>query len=191
MKQKCIIVFALLAYCFLGRLLAQEEKPLRLSIAYFGEMITHPGFEFGVERGILQSKRFELFWGGRLGMCTHRRNHTAVFLGVESGQRMLFPFGLFLDHKLGLAYLQSIPIGGPTYVVDAIGDVKEVRNLGRAHIMPSVTLGLGWDLEKHGLPPIRLFGRTQIFWQLPFNTTSLVHFGVLVGVSWRIKGGLN
>jgi hypothetical protein len=150
-------------------------------------MITHPGATLGIERYLLQDKRYRIFLGANLGMYTHTRNHTAYFINIQSGQRLTTGSGLFFDQSIGIGYLRSYLNGGDIFEVDAFRGVYESKNSGRGHVMPSVSLGTGWDFSKKNIANLAVFVRPQVFWQYPFNNYSLVHLALQTGLTFHFN----
>jgi hypothetical protein len=190
-KTVSFIVFTLMNFCLpaVGQT-KKEPSPAgkyAFTVAYFGEMITHPGATLGIERYLLQDKRYRIFLGANLGMYTHTRNHTAYFINIQSGQRLTTGSGLFFDQSIGIGYLRSYLNGGDIFEVDAFRGVYESKNSGRGHVMPSVSLGTGWDFSKKNIANLAVFVRPQVFWQYPFNNYSLVHLALQTGLTFHFN----
>lgn len=155
-------------------------------ISYFSEGGFYPGFALTYERSLLANKNFEMTAAAKAGSYFHYRNHTGVFVMVQSGQRFRLYKKLFYEHYLGVGYLHTFLNGGNAYYVDAAGQVHKASNGGNPHFMPSVSFGLSYlvDSIKN---PVRIFGRPVIFWQIPFNQSELVQYGFEAGVLVKLK----
>lgn len=155
-------------------------------MSYFSEGGLYPGFTFNYERSLLASNNFELMAAARAGSYFHYRNHTGVFIMAQSGQRFRLYRKLFYEHYLGIGYLHTFLSGGEAYYVDATGQVHKAANTGNPHFMPSVSFGLSYaiDAVKN---PARIFARPMIFWQIPFNQSSLVQYGLEIGALVKLK----
>ena len=158
----------------------------RAGLGYFSEGGLYPGFTFNYEKRVLANRSFQLLLAAKAGAYFHYRNHTGVFVMGQSGQRFRLYKNLFFEHFLGVGYLQSFLNGGDAYYVNASGQVQKANDTGNAHFMPSVSFGLSYELNpiKH---PVILFARPMIFWQIPFNQSSLVQYAFEVGTLVKLK----
>lgn len=168
--------------------IAAENAPHRypLTVAYFGELATHPGLMVGTERTLWKSGWQETFLGANLGGYQHPGNHGGLFLNGELGYRLTFPSGVSTELSAGAGYLHT-RVAGEVYAPAANGQVEAVTDWGRPSFMPSVALGIGYDCSGWKLGPSRLFGRLQGFGQAPYNTYTLMHLATQVGVTWQFK----
>jgi hypothetical protein len=155
-------------------------------ISYFSEGGFYPGFAFTYERSLLSNRTFEMNASAKAGAYFHYRNHTGVFVMIQSGQRFRLYKNLFYEHYLGIGYLHTFLNGGDAYYVDAAGQVHEASNGGNPHFMPSVSFGLSYLIDRVK-NPMRFFTRPVIFWQIPFNQSELVQYGFEAGVLIRLK----
>lgn len=62
-----------------------EAGRLRLTLAYFGETLTHPGVTIGAERAFWRSGGHELLTTTNFGAYHHAGNHNGLFLNGELG----------------------------------------------------------------------------------------------------------
>lgn len=157
-----------------------------VGMSYFGEGGLYPGFTINYERSLLANKNFELMVGARAGAYFHYRNHTGVFIMAQSGQRFRIYRRLFYEHYLGIGYLHSFLNGGDAYYVDAAGQVHKAAKTGNPHFMPSVSFGLSYSIFETK-NPTRIFARPMIFWQIPFNNSSLAQFGLEIGALVKLR----
>ena len=152
-----------------------------LTAAYLGETITHPGATVGLEKYLLRKRQYKLFVGTNLGGYVHQRNHKALFATLQFGQRITFRSGWFVDQSIGVGYLITF-LDGEVYTVNPTGSVEQMANTGRSHLMPSVSVGVGYDFTNKDIAKLQLFLRPQAFWQLPFNHYALLHIGLQAGI---------
>lgn len=185
MNRATAVVFIMLAF----RLVAFSQKDTlrreRVGISYFSEGGFYPGFAFNYERELLSNEKFQLLLGGKAGAYFHHRNHTGVFLLIQSGQRFRIGKYFHFEHFLGVGYLHSFLNGGDAYYVNASGQIQKAGAVGDPHFMPSVSFGVSYD--HRGPRPFSVFVRPMIFWQIPFNEASLVLYGVEAGTLFRLK----
>ncbi|HEX8576589.1 MAG TPA: hypothetical protein VF677_09890 [Flavobacterium sp.] len=165
----------------------QESGHSAITIGYFGETITHPGLFAGYEHNLMPQKRYQLLLALNLGGYIHQNNHTGLFSEVGIGQRFNFRSGFLLEQYVGMGYLHTFLNGGPIYEVNDNGVVSETSNKGRSHVMPSVSLGLGWNLARSKKLPLLVFVRPRVFWQYPFNSYALPHVALQVGITKVIR----
>ena len=178
------IIYGLLSLTLGVNANAQESSPAStLSVGYFGELVTHPGFTLGIERSLSTTKHFTVFATGEVGGYTHTRNQTGVFADVQTGYRFKTRSGFFFDQALGLGYLHTFLNGGKLFEVSADRQAYEVADGGRPHIMPLVRLGTGYDFSSNHRGNWLVYARMRFFWQYPFNHYALVHTALEAGLS--------
>ncbi|WNG33113.1 hypothetical protein F0U61_05400 [Archangium violaceum] len=163
-----------------------EESPTRLplTVAYFGETLVHPGLTVGTELSLVRGDVGAVVLTGNLGGYVHPRNHVGLFASAEMGGRLTAPFGLYGELLVGAGYLHSF-LQGPVYEVSRDGSVLPAADAGRPAVMPTASLGLGWDLQRNGVAPLALFTRLTLFGQFPFNQRLLPHAAVQLGVRFQ------
>ena len=64
-----------------------------ITIAYFGETLTHPGLSLGIEHTLWEKKKKKLITSANIGWYTHPRHHHAAFLNIEGGIDQLLNMG--------------------------------------------------------------------------------------------------
>ncbi|HEX8656373.1 MAG TPA: hypothetical protein VF690_02495 [Hymenobacter sp.] len=172
---------------FPGPVQAQETGRSAVTVGYFGETVTHPGLFAGYEHNLRPQKRYQLLLAATVGGYVHRRNHAGLFSEVGLGQRLHFRSGFFLEQFIGIGYLHTFLNGGPIYEVNDKGEVSERNNLGRPHLMPSISLGFGWNVAHSEKLPLLVFVRPRAFWQYPFNSYALPHLALQAGITKVIR----
>jgi hypothetical protein len=115
------------------------------------------------------------------GLFNHTRNHTGIFLDVNYGFRRKFKSGLFLEESIGVGVLQSILNSDGVYEVNDEGEVSDGSRLTTLDFMPSVTLGIGYDVSKDTENQNLIWFRPKLYWQLPHKTTSTYNFALQFG----------
>ena len=183
-------IFGLLLFSLIPSvaLIAQKDsvRSRYVGIGYFSEGGLYPGFTFNYEKKLMSNATFQLLLAGKAGAYFHYGNHTGVFVMVQSGQRFRIHKKLYFEHFIGVGYLQSFLSGGDPYYVNAAGQIQKAPNTGNPHFMPSVSVGLSYHLDEARRPMIFFF-RPMIFWQIPFNETSLVQYTFELGVLFKLK----
>jgi len=153
---------------------------------YFSEGGFYPGFTFNYEKKLMSNQSFQLLLGGKAGAYFHSGNHTGIFLMVQSGQRFRLSQKFYFEHYLGIGYLHSFLNGGDAYYVNASGQVQTANDWGNPHFMPSVNFGVSYHVDQ-GKRPMIFYFRPMIFWQIPFNETSLVQYAFELGVMFKLN----
>lgn len=164
------------------------EAPGRwgLTLAYLGQTVTHPGAQASVQYRLLGSGRpHQLFARGNLGGYLHPRSHVGLLTGLELGYRATASFGLSGEISAGAGYQHTF-LAAPIYEIGADDAVSETHHAGRASFAPSLSLGVGWDLGSRGGPPLALMLRPHVWWQIPYVQTTVVRFGVLLGLTYSL-----
>ncbi len=80
----------------------KRSDRLAFLVAYFGETITHPGFNLGVEYSLWEKKKLMLLSSVNLGAYTHPRHHRALFTNLKAGLRFTTSYGLYTDIFIGI-----------------------------------------------------------------------------------------
>lgn len=155
-----------------------ETGRLRLTLAYFGETLTHPGVMIGAEQAFWRYRGHELLTATNFGAYHHAGNHNGLFLNGELGYRFTFPARISTEALIGAGMLHSA-LPGDVYLP---GQTSPSRDGGRMAFMPSGTLGVGYTLGDK-----RLFARLQGFGQAPYNTYTLLHLATQVGMTWSFR----
>ncbi len=163
------------------------QKALNLGLGYFGETATHPGLVAHLELEKPQSKKVSTIFRGDIGAYVHARNHTGVFMDVHTGLRRYHASGIFTEQYLGLGTLLSFYNGDGVFQRDENGNIRRASAFANLDIMPSVTLGVGYNLSKNSDSANLIYFRPKVFWQLPFNNLALPHLALQVGFIHRIN----
>lgn len=159
----------------------------KFTLSYFGETVSHPGLNVGIEQYPFQSHKYQLIVASNMGAYVHIRNNTSLFLRVQSGQRVTFGSGVFFDHFMGLGYLHHFTHGGDNYEVLPNGAIVKTSNTGRSMIMPSVAIGAGYDFSKKTKWQMSYFVRPELFWKAPFNGYYLTHLALNTGFVFKLN----
>jgi hypothetical protein len=185
--QILLLTGMLLPYAVQAQQAGHTTGRSAVTMGYYGETITHPGFFAGYEHNTMPQSRYQLFLTFTLGGYVHKRNHTGLFSEIGIGQRLNFRSGLLLEQSFGIGYLHTLLNGGPVYEVKDNGGVSKSSNPGRSHLMPSVSLGFGWNVARSEELPLLLFVRPKAFWQYPFNGYALPHLALQAGVTKVVR----
>ena len=157
----------------------------KVSIAYFGDFITHPGLMIGAKSELRRTHRHQMYYTLNTGIYTHRKNHNAFILSSEIANRLSTKKGLFGELLLGGGFLHTWP-QGDVYIREDDGGVKKSRSWGHPHLIVSSSLGMGWQSPKENSRAY--FLRIVAFGEYPYNGILLPHLGLHTGVVFNLKG---
>ena len=181
MKKILIYIIASLAFSTLS-----AQSRLLIGGGFFGQTITHPGLVFEMEYETNVSETMSLPLRFDLGFYNHPRNHTGLFLDVHYGFRRYFKSGLFLEESIGIGVLGS-RINTDVYNVDDNGVVSEGSKLNQPQFMPSLTLGIGFNLTRDSQKPMNiLWIRPKIAWEYPYKTTASFSPSLQIGYTHQL-----
>lgn len=156
-----------------------QDKPRRITLAYFGERVTGPGARIGYEgtawaRGVNQI----LVSGSFAGWALLGQSYS-LMINLEAGYRATSSVGVFFDTRVGIGYAAVTRPG--QVVVGEAGPVKGPDNIAN-NLVPSVAIGLGYDLFKRTRAPLSFFAQAFGFGRYdtvsPFNVSYAVLFGL-------------
>lgn len=162
--------------------IAQQKTNLRYTIGYFGEMLAHPGLNFGIEYATPQSQKHQMLLAANIGGYVHPKNNTSLFLRGQWGQRINFKTGYFINSYIGLGYLHQFVHGGESFQVQPNGAITKINDWGQPYFMPSIAIGNGWHFKREEKRPISFYLQPELFWKAPFNGYYLTHFSINAGL---------
>ena len=182
--MKKIILSAIILMVF-SSLNAQSR--LNIGAGYFGQTVTHPGIVLEMEYETTLSSTMSLPFRVDLGMYTHPRNHHGLFIDANFGFRRYFKSGLFLEQSIGIGVLGSA-INTDVFTLDDNGTVSDASKLNSLQLMPSLTLGIGYNLTKNNEDALTLIWlRPKISWQIPHKTTASFSPALQLGFTHQVK----
>ena len=181
-KTTGILLIMLFLISFSSEVLPQ----MNAGVGYFGETGVYPGVVLEIEREPFHTPRFSTPFRADLGFYTHPRSHHALFLDVHQGIRRSFSNGLMVESSVGVGVMLSF-MPETVYTVDDSGNVSTTSKMQNPDLMPSVTLGIGYDLNKDPVKRDLIWIRPKIFWQYPYNSLALPHLALQIGFTHTIK----
>jgi hypothetical protein len=165
----------------------RRENKLKISAGYFGETLSHLGVILGIEHCPYGNDRYQFLWGTNIGGYVHVRNNTSIFIREHWGQRITFKSGVFIDQFIGLGYLHHFSSGGKIFDILPNGAVVNIPNSGRPMIMPSVSVGTGYNIMRSTGINLQIYFRPELFWKAPFNGYYLTHFALNAGFLFKLN----
>lgn len=163
------------------------QSRLNIGAGYFGHTITHPGVVVELEYETYVSSTMSLPFRLDVGFYHHPRNRNALFLDVNYGFRRYFKSGLFIEQSIGIGILGSA-LNTDVFAVDDDGNVSEGSRLNEPQFMPSLTVGIGYNLTKNKENTLNLIWlRPKISWEIPHKTTANFSPALQIGFTHQIK----
>jgi hypothetical protein len=172
LKQCLLILLFLPGFSISG----YTQQPVTLSVfnestaipyATFFNTPVHPGVQIGTEFGWKEGKHFRLYPSVNIGYMFHQKLFQGLYANAEIGLDFKTAFGLNLKSKIGLGYLhtfttqQEYQFGNGKYSNGPDG--------GNPRIMPSFTLGLGYDLQPKSSSSPEIFVLYQSWLEFPYS----------------------
>ena len=176
--KKNITIAIMLVVAAINFTFAQNR--INIGAGYFGHTITHKGLVLEAEYEKLYSEKATLPIRLDLGFYNHLRNHTGIFLDFNAGYRRYFKSGLVLEESIGFGVLQTI-LNDPTFSVDDQNNVKKVSGLNQIDVIPSLTLGVGYNLSRKKETLNMIWFRPKLFWQYPQKKSMVFGAALQVG----------
>lgn len=159
----------------------RAQTYLNVGGGYFGQTLTHPGVVLEFELEHSYSERASLPIRFDLGTFVHPRSHYGLFFDANLGFRYYFKSGWFVEEGIGAGVFQSWLHSDQVYEVDDAGSVTETSRINPPDFMPSLTLGLGFNLTRDSGKRNLIWLRPKVYWQVPHKTTSTYNFALQVG----------
>ena len=163
------------------------QNNINLGAGYFGHTITHPGIVLEAEMEKMFSDRVALPIRLNAGFYVHPRNHNGLFLDLNIGFRRYYKSGWFLEESIGVGILETILNADGAFEVDEDGKVSEAPSFNEPDFMPSITLGVGYNLTNNNGKQNLIWFRPKIFWQFPHKTSSTFHPTLQVGFTHNLS----
>lgn len=168
----------------------EAQTNLNIGGGYFGQTVTYPGMIIEAEMEYMFSEQASLPLRLDLGFYVHPRHSTGLFFDLNAGFRRYFKSGLFLEESVGIGVLETFLQSDAVYTVDDAGNVSEGSRANPLAFMPSVTLGVGYNLTRNSGKQNLVWMRPKLFWQVPHKTISAYNFALQVGFTHTISSRL-
>jgi len=175
-----------------------KNSPIIFS--YYGDYFgVKPGIRLGVDRsfydfkiqktkksGKVKIKTHDLFTSYNLVCYRHKGYNTAIYLFPEIGYRYISNSGFFCELRVGAGLFRTF-LDGPTYTVDAEGNIQKIPMAGAWYGAFNASPAIGWDFSaKNPNSKLQIFLRPAAIRQFPYNSHILYHLTTEIGVSYAI-----
>lgn len=167
--------------------IAFGQTRINVGGGYFGHTLTYPGFVLEAELEKMFSENASIPIRADLGFYVHPRNQYGIFLDLNVGFRQYFNSGFFVEESMGAGILQAFLHSDGVYEVNDEGVVSEGSTSIPVDFMPSLTLGIGYNLSQGSGKQNLIWIRPKIFWQLPHKTLSAYNFALQIGFTHTIS----
>lgn len=167
--------------------IAFAQTRVNVGGGYFGHTLSYPGFVFEAELEKMFSENASIPIRADLGFYVHPRNQYGLFFDLNAGFRQYFNSGLFVEESIGAGVLQAFLSSDGVYEVDEEGVVSEGSVSIPMDFMPSLTLGIGYNLSQGSGKQNLIWMRPKLFWQIPHKTLSTYNFALQIGFTHTIK----
>jgi hypothetical protein len=179
-------IYIIIAICITS-VGVDAQTNINIGGGYFGHTITYPGLVLEAELERMFSENASLPIRLDVGYYVHPRYNSGVFADLNAGFRRYYNSGLFLEESVGIGVLQSFLHSDAVYQVDDSGIVSEASRANPVAFMPSITLGIGYNLTQGSGKQNLIWLRPKIFWEVPHKTTSTYNFALQVGFTHTIS----
>lgn len=153
-----------------------SQQPLTISI--FNESTTipystlfntpvHPGVQIGTEFDWREGKHFRLYPILSLGYMFHQKLFQGLYFNAEIGLDYKTSFGLNIKSKIGMGYLHTFTTQQEFQFQK--GKYSENPDQGNSRLMPSFTLGLGYNLQPQNSHSPEIFMLYQSWLEFPYS----------------------
>ncbi|MEY3442458.1 MAG: hypothetical protein RLZZ519_739 [Bacteroidota bacterium] len=158
--------------------LLSQPKPLPISISLFNEATalpftrffttpTHPGIQLGTEWNYKQGAHGRLFQTANVFYFYHRHLAQAVGVHSELAYEYRFKPGLALQGMLGIGYMHSFRTAPEFDFVN--GEYVAKNDAGSARLYPSLSMDIGYYLQKENAYSPKIFLRYQSWVEFPYS----------------------
>lgn len=180
-------------------LLIAQEKYVPLSVSFFNEatalpfteFITtpiHPGIQIGSEVNYAVRKHARFFQSANLSYFYHR--HLAQGIGLHSsfGYEYRTGFGIELSGLIGIGYMHTFATAKEYTFTN--GSYEKQADKGNSRFFPSISVELGYYLDKDKIFSPKVFLRYQSWAEYPYSpgfipvmTHINLHLGATIFIS--------
>lgn len=154
----------------------QESMPVTISV--FNEATTipfteflsipiHPGFQMGTEFAGKTKNHWRLYPSISIGYMFHKKLFQGIYINADVGVDYQTKAGINIKSKLGFGYLhtfatqQEFQFNGNHY--------ESKADRGNVRIMPSLTFGLGYKLDRSNPQSTELYLLYQSWVEYPYS----------------------
>lgn len=189
MKHLIVIAFWVSA----GILGAQSS----ISMAYFGETITHPGLKVGLSFSLYEWEKHKMLHNGRekvltkridlspqLGFYYHQHYQTGLFALPELSYIRQNAKGNYTAFGIGAGYMHTrVP---RVYDFDTSGEIEQI-GAGYHYFISNYFVTFGKDLSVQKGIPLSIYAKPQLVHTLPNAGRGIWYFALELGLSVKMS----
>lgn len=181
--KKLIIITAI----FLGIIAnVQSQRIFSLGGGYLTSSISTPGFLLEAEFEKVYSEKFSIPNQLHTGFYADREGNNVLFADLHRGYRLTFQNGLYLEQSFGIGMMLSFFKDYPYYESEN-GNAGFFPSGRGWDVIPSVTLGAGYNVAWKNGATGRFWCRPKTYWKITFDQPSQPKFALQLGYSHVIK----
>lgn len=180
MRLQLSIIFLLL----FSQTFAQTD--INVGVGYYGENLTSPGVVLEFEFEKFHSEYLSLPTRADLGFFI-APDYNAYTLDFHQGFRQYFKSGLFVEQFIGLGFIATTYNLESIWYIDDYGNpirYKDGLNIG---FMPSVTVGVGYNLSENGGNKNLIWIRPKVYWNFLIRGLNTPYWALQVGYTHTLK----
>lgn len=177
-------------------ILSAQDAP-SVSIAYFGEGITHPGLKIGFNYPFYTWEKTKNKSNGAekrlyksfalqpsLGFYYHQDYQTGLFVLPQLAYTRKNAKGAFTSLGVGAGYLRTIV--PRVYSLEG-GAIEKIPG-GYNHLLSNCFVTFGKDLSVKGKLPLELYAQPQVMNVIPNTSPAIWYFALELGVRLKLDG---
>lgn len=175
-----------------------QKKAIPINISIFNEstaipftrFITtpiHPGLQLGTEFNYKVKEQSRLFQTANFSYFYHNHLAQGIGLNTELGYEYRLKFGLAFEGLIGVGYMHTFATAEEFTFTD--GHYEKKADKGNARLFPSISLDIGYYLEKTGMNSAKIFIRYQSWAEYPYSPDFIpvmTHINLHVGAKFYI-----
>ncbi len=157
----------------------------------FTKLITtpvHPAIQAGSGFFYKQTQHSNLFQTVNIGYIFHSKLYHGVFINTELGYDFKFSFGLNIKGAIGLGYLHTFSTHKEYQFKN--GTYESVPDKGNGRLMPSISTGLGYRVQKANLYSPEIFMMYQGWAEYPYSPgfiPVMTHINTQIGAKFFVN----
>lgn len=176
--MRVIKIYLLFALVLCSGVLYAQKGAMPINVSIFNESTSipftqfltspiHPGIQIGTAFEGKIKNHWRFYPSISIGYMFHRKLFQGIYVNADIGIDYQTNFGINIKSKLGLGYLhtfatqQEFQFNGVTY--------ESKADRGNARIMPSLTLGLGYNIKKDNPRSTEIYLLYQSWIEYPYS----------------------
>ncbi|MFC2090360.1 hypothetical protein ACFLT1_06245 [Bacteroidota bacterium] len=181
--KKLAIIFAMTLGIFAH---GNAQTNVSLGGGISGSSLSSAGFLFEAEFDKVYSEEFSRPLQLHTGFYNDKEGNNVLFTDLHRGYRLTFQNGLFLEQSFGIGVMLTSYKEHPYYNAEN-GNIGFFPSGKGWDLVPSVTLGAGYNIDWKNGAKGSIWCKPKIFWKIPFDNPAQPKFALQLGYSHKIK----